>query len=145
MKTFSKKILLSLVLFSIVLVPLIVSAEPIEIPNPLEYDTLVELIEAITNFIFTLALVAAPLVFLIGGFVFLTSGGDANKIKQGKDIMVYAAIGFAIILSIKGLVGLIKQVLGVEEQNVFFQIPFFFSIIKLKEIKRSILKNISER
>lgn len=136
-------ILLSLVL--IFVIPSIVSSETVTFEPPTKYDTLSELIEALTNFIFVIALVAAPLVFLIGGFFFLTSGGDANKVQQGKNIMIYAAVGFAIILSVKGLVELIKNVLGVEESTVYFKNSLFLGIINLRKIKKGrYLKNIFE-
>jgi hypothetical protein len=132
LKNNMKRILPILIFLSIVFVFLtpLAFAETVEIKNPIEYNTLVELIEAFTNFIFVIAMVAAPLVFLIGGFVFLTSGGDSSRIKQGKDIMIYAALGFAIILSVKGLVELIKQALGVDQETTYFQNILFFSIMK---------------
>jgi len=99
----------------LIMIPLAVLAEdPPEIKNPIIYDTIIEVVESLTSFVFTLGIVLAPLVFLIGGFVFLTSGGDTNKVQKGKDIMVYAVIGFAIILLVKGLVELIKNALGVK-------------------------------
>jgi hypothetical protein len=44
--------------------------------------------------------------------------------------MIYAALGFAIILSVKGLVELIKQALGVDQETTYFQNILFFSIMK---------------
>jgi len=110
-----KTFLISLLFSLLIMIPLAVLAEdPPEIKNPIIYDTIIEVVESLTSFVFTLGIVLAPLVFLIGGFVFLTSGGDTNKVQKGKDIMVYAVIGFAIILLVKGLVELIKNALGVK-------------------------------
>ena len=110
-----KTFLISLLFSLLLIIPLAVLAEdPPEIKNPIIYDTIIEVVESLTSFVFTLGIVLAPLVFLIGGFVFLTSGGDTNKVQKGKDIMVYAVIGFAIILLVKGLVELIKNALGVK-------------------------------
>jgi len=41
----------------------------------------------------------ALLMFIYGGFLWLTSGGEAEKIKKGKDTMVWAILGIAIIFS----------------------------------------------
>jgi membrane protease YdiL (CAAX protease family) len=113
MKTFSKKILLSLVLFSIVLVPLIVSAEPIEILNPLSYNSLAELVEGVTDFLYGISLVLAPLFIVIAGYFFVTAAGDPNKIETGKKIILFTVIGFIIILLSKGLINAVKDALGV--------------------------------
>ncbi|MBU1179848.1 pilin [Patescibacteria group bacterium] len=39
----------------------------------------------------------ALLMFIYGGFLWLTSGGSPEKIKKGKDVLVWAVIGLAII------------------------------------------------
>ena len=110
-----KTFLISLLFSLLLIIPLAVLAEDSpEIKNPIIYDTIIEVVESLTNFVFTLGIVLAPLVFLIGGFVFLTSGGDTNKVQKGKDIMIYAVIGFVIVLLVKGLVELIKNALGVK-------------------------------
>ena len=137
-----KTFLISLLFSLLIMIPLAVLAEDSpEIKNPIIYDTIIEVVESLTNFVFTLGIVLAPLVFLIGGFVFLTSGGDTNKVQKGKDIMVYAVIGFVIILLVKGLVELIKNALGVKEETVYYFKDFMFlGIINLKRIKRSIFE-----
>ena len=137
-----KTFLISLLFSLLIMIPLAVLAEdPPEIKNPIIYDTIIEVVESLTSFVFTLGIVLAPLVFLIGGFVFLTSGGDTNKVQKGKDIMVYAVIGFVIILLVKGLVELIENTLGVKEETVYYFKDFMFlGIINLKRIKRSIFE-----
>ena len=39
----------------------------------------------------------ALLMFVIGGYFWLTAAGNSDKIKAGKDIMVYTALGLLII------------------------------------------------
>ena len=41
----------------------------------------------------------ALLMFVYGGFVWLTSSGSPDKIKTGKDIFMWAAIGLVVIFS----------------------------------------------
>ncbi len=38
-------------------------------------------------------------VFMYGGFLWLTSRGSSEKIREGLDVMLYAAIGIFIIFS----------------------------------------------
>ena len=80
--------------------------------NPSTIGTIPELIEAILNFIFTLSFPILTGVMLYAGFVMLTSSGDANKFQQGVNVIIYASIGFLIILTSKGIVAVLKDVLG---------------------------------
>ena len=104
-----KKILLISILLSL---PIIVSA--VEFQNPLEYETLGELIDAIIKFIFYIAVVIAPLVVIIGAFYLLTAGGDPKKIGTGKNIIIYTLIGLAIIMLARGLLAMIESIIGVK-------------------------------
>ena len=127
-----------LILYSFLLVLIIIGfgfkeVLAVEIKNPLTVETVTELIDKIINFVWYLAIVAAPIMFLIGGFTFLTSAGSPDKVKRGRDIMVYAAIGLAIVLLCKGLIELVKDVLGVKE-TVYFKNFLFFATIGLKKM-----------
>jgi len=106
-----KKIFLILI-STLLLLPLIALA--IEFQNPLEYDTFAELVNAIMNFIFVIAIVTVPLVVIIGAFQLMTAAGDPKKIGTGKNMIVYALVGLAIILFARGLIAMIKQAMGVQ-------------------------------
>jgi len=80
--------------------------------NPSTIGTIPKLIEAILNFIFTLSFPILTGVMLYAGFVMLTSSGDANKFQQGVNVIIYASIGFLIILTSKGIIAVLKDVLG---------------------------------
>ncbi|MDO8598692.1 MAG: pilin [bacterium] len=41
----------------------------------------------------------ALLMFIYGGFLWLTSGGAAEKIQKGKETMVWAILGIAVIFA----------------------------------------------
>lgn len=89
--------------------PLLTKAQ--RIPNPLEYETFGELINAIIDFIFWVAIVIAPIVIIIAAFYFLTSAGDPEKVRTAKRIILFAFIGLIIILSGRGIVALVMQIL----------------------------------
>lgn len=107
-----RKILSFLIFLGLVL-PTFLSAQ-ITIENPLKAKTFEELISNIINFIFYLAIALVPLMVIIGAFYILTAGGEEKKVTTGKNIIFYAIIGFAIILLAKGLVAVIKDILGVK-------------------------------
>lgn len=104
-----KKILLISILLSL---PIIVLA--VEFQNPLEYETFGELIDAIIDFIFYIAVVVAPLMIIIGAFYLLTAGGDPKKIGTGKNIIIYTLIGLAIVMLARGLIAMVESVIGVK-------------------------------
>ena len=53
------------------------------------------IIQAILGLVGSVAL----LMFIWGGFLWLTAAGNPDKIKQGRDTMVWAAVGIAFIFS----------------------------------------------
>ena len=97
-----------------VIVP-VVSGAVVKLDNPLEVDTLWEFVLLIANFIFRLALWIAPIMFIIGGFYYLTAAGSPEKIETGKKIILYTIIGLIIIISAKGLINMFKDIFDIEE------------------------------
>ena len=45
----------------------------------------------------------ALLFFVYGGLIWMTSSGNAEKVKKGRDTLVWAAIGLVVIFSAYGL------------------------------------------
>jgi uncharacterized membrane protein len=88
-------------------------AQGVNIDNPLRYNSVEEIINAIINWFFYIAIVLVPLIIVIGAFIILTSAGDSGKVKKGKSLIVWSLIGFAIILFSKGIISLIKSIIGV--------------------------------
>jgi hypothetical protein len=69
----------------------------VTLENPLPIDTVPELvgraIKAILGIIGSLAL----MVFVYGGFVWLTAAGNVERVARGKSTLIWAAIGLAVI------------------------------------------------
>ena len=81
--------------------------------NPIQATEFEGIIDNIIDFIFKIALVLAPLMVVIGGVLLVTSGGNAQQITQAKNLILWTAIGFFILLLAKGILSLIEQILGV--------------------------------
>ncbi len=106
--------------------PIYVSSQGIEgdpdpsahgLTNPLGENTTFE--GLIGTLIEWLIKIGAPIlvIFIIwGGFQILTAGDNENKYKSGKNTIMYAVIGYAIILLAGGLISVIKEFLGVSGQ-----------------------------
>jgi hypothetical protein len=62
----------------------------------------------IENLLYTLGFVVTIVFMIIGGYQMLTSAGDPKKFEQGKTTLLYAAIGFIVILIARSIVSWIK-------------------------------------
>ncbi len=82
------------------------------IENPLSAESLEELVENLIDFIFKIALVLTPLMIIIAGFLLVTAGGSIEQVTKAKRIILWAVIGFLIVLLAKGIVAIIKGLLG---------------------------------
>lgn len=55
-------------------------------------------ISAVMSTVYWAAGIVAVLVIIVAGFIFITSKGDANKIAQAKNAILYAVIGLVVVL-----------------------------------------------
>ncbi len=89
-------------------------ANQICICNPINAGKFEDIINNLIDFIFKIAIVLAPLMIIVGGFLFITSAGDPKKTSQAKSLMIWTAVGLLILLLSKGILGIINQLLGVK-------------------------------
>ncbi|MFA6919157.1 MAG: pilin [Patescibacteria group bacterium] len=73
-------------------------------------DLIKKFILSILGFSGVLALIA----FVYGGMFWLVSMGDTNKITKGKNIMIWAVFGLAVIFGSYAIVSAIYSVLGIQ-------------------------------
>ncbi len=66
--------------------------------NPLGTTSIREVISRLIQSILGVTGSVALLMFVYGGFLFLVSAGEPNKVKTGKEVMKYAALGLIIIV-----------------------------------------------
>ncbi|MCP6718301.1 MAG: pilin [Patescibacteria group bacterium] len=100
-------------LVAVTMMPGTLSADTIEIKNPLASDEFEDIINNVINFIFKIATVLAPLMVIMAGFLFVTAGGNLEQIKRAKNIIIWTAVGFFVILLARGIMGMIMNLLGV--------------------------------
>ncbi len=77
-------------------------------------------IDAAIPFVFALAF----LVFIWGMFkAFILGGSDPEKQSEGKQLMLYAIVGFVIMVSLWGVVNLVTGIFGFDAQDQTIDIP----------------------
>ena len=68
------------------------------------------------EFIFRIIGTVAFVLFIAGGFVMITSFGNAEKFKKGRDILIAATVGLIIAFSAFFLVRELLDILGVANE-----------------------------
>jgi len=90
-------------------------AQAILLPNPLGTDvnSIPELINRVIIAILGIVGALALLMFVWGGLLWMTSAGNVEQVKKGRDTLVWASIGLLIIFASYTLVSTIfKSLLG---------------------------------
>jgi hypothetical protein len=91
---------------------------PINLPNPLTCVSgsgepqILCVAGRVIKGIFILANPIAVIMILIGAFQLLASGGSPERVTKGRKTILYAVVGYAIVLLAQGLVLIIKEILG---------------------------------
>jgi Type IV secretion system pilin len=85
----------------------------VTLPNPLgNVTTLQDIATSFTNFLIAIAIPLTAIMALVGGFQMITAGGDPEKFASGRKTLMYAAIGFAVVVLAGGIVAIVKNLLG---------------------------------
>jgi hypothetical protein len=85
---------------------------PISLPNPISATSFTQVVANITQILLEIAIPLTAIMAIIGGFQMITAGGDPEKFSKGRKTLMYAAIGFAVVLLAGGLVAIIRNLLG---------------------------------
>jgi len=106
--------ILLLILISLFLVNSVQAEDTtVKIPDPLggQADDIPFLVGNIINYILGILGVLALVMFISGGIMWMTSGGVPDKIKKGRDTLVWAILGLALIFFSYGLLDFILKAL----------------------------------
>ena len=82
-----------------------------EIVNPIRAQSFKEIIDAIANFAIIIVAPISVIVILYAGTLFMFSGGDVEKVKKAKHALLWAVVGLGIVLTGRGLIYIIQDVL----------------------------------
>ena len=103
-----------IILNSLLFLPVFAQDEEIELPNPLGGNvTLITIVARVIRFILGIVGVLALIMIIYGGITWMTSGGNVEQVKKGKNTLVWAILGLAltffaysiVVFAIKKLIG----------------------------------------
>lgn len=106
MKLSRKKIIISSL--ALLLVPLVSFAA---LQNPLGTTSINSVIGTLIKALLGISGSVALLMFVWGGFQWLISAGNPDRIKKGKETLIWAAIGLAVIFGAYALVNAVIKAL----------------------------------
>jgi len=114
-----KKVLSALVLISLLAVPVVsLAGYEGETPGQKQQELissgeeLINLIDNIANWIFVALLALAGIFLIVAGFMWVTAGGNIENTAKARQMLINALIGVAIGLGAKGLIAVVKSLLG---------------------------------
>lgn len=89
------------------------SAKTVSLTNPLgDIKSPQVLVGQIINSLFGIIGSLALVMFIYGGFLWMTSAGSSEQVKKGKDIFIWAVVGLVVIFSAYSLVRFVIQGVG---------------------------------
>lgn len=120
MKKLAISISLSVLLFFSIIMPVFAGDSAcktedgtVKLCNPLKtIETPQALIGQIINSLFGIIGSLALVMFVYGGFLWMTSSGSAEQVKKGKDIFIWAVVGLVVVFSAYSLVRFVIQGVG---------------------------------
>ena len=83
----------------------------ISLDNPLCTTSITQIINNVLNWLIVYSIPVLALMILIGGFQILTAKDSPDKITNGKKTIMYAVVGFTIILISKGVALIILSII----------------------------------
>jgi hypothetical protein len=110
-----KKFLTSVILISLLAVPAVnVLAQSNTtgqqtVPENLD---MIQVLNNIVDWLFTILLVVAALFIIIAAFYFITASGNPETVAKARNFVLYALVGVAVAVAARGLVALIQRIVG---------------------------------
>ncbi|MGC9968216.1 MAG: pilin [Minisyncoccia bacterium] len=91
----------------------VTGSNPTTLQNPLgSCNDLTCPMTAVMNFLFTIAIPLCGILVLVGGFQMMMAAGNPEKFTKGKKTILYAVIGFAVVLIAGSVAALIQNLFG---------------------------------
>jgi len=99
-----KKIVLSLTLTSLLVFPVLVFAAD----APPESVDIMATLDGIVDWVFSILVVFAAIMLVWAGFSFVTAGGDATKLGEARQKILFALIGIIVAFASRGLIAFVQ-------------------------------------
>jgi len=110
-----KNLIFIISLLTIFLIALPALGQDFAFKNPFkEITTITSLIEAIINFLKSLAVIVSAILIVYAGYLYMTSAGNQQKIETAQKTLIWALVGIGVILIASAITKVIENVLEVD-------------------------------
>lgn len=105
----------TLLVLTIITIPVVAFADTMPyLENPIKCDDAHCLFLQMIRFFLAGVAIVSTLMFIWGGYLFLTSGGNAEQVKKGKDVILWSTVGIIVIIGSWVLIQyLVQNLVGV--------------------------------
>ena len=86
--------------------------QTVTIPNPLAANSITGLVDQIATWLLRVGLTISTIIIIWAAIVFMTSGGNAERVTMARKTLWYAIIGIVILLLAKGVTSLVNNFLS---------------------------------
>ena len=85
----------------------------INLPNPICSDcTIIGVLETVTKYLLAVGIPIVAIMVIWGAYQIMFAQGEAEKVRSGVKTVVFAAVGYGIVLLAWGVISLVKELLG---------------------------------
>lgn len=99
-------------LFFFTLAPAPAQATIVNVVNPINATSVPELVNNVVRTILGIVGALALFMFVYGGMLWMTSGGNSTRIEKGKDTLIWATIGLFVIFASYAILNFILTALA---------------------------------
>lgn len=107
----------------------------VDVQNTLTITKVDDLFGKILSYLQTVIVTIALIFLLIGGFLYLTSGGDSGRVESAKNSIFYALVGLALALAAPAFIKQIYDILGAGAAPI----PAGGTVLSLLQIAQNVL------
>ena len=79
--------------------------------DPFDGKTIFTIIQSIIGYLILIGAPILAVMVIYGGFLILTAGDSPEKVKSGKDVILWAVVGYTIVLCSWGVIYIMGQII----------------------------------
>lgn len=83
----------------------------IEIKNPIKTSDFAKIVENFLLWILSVAGILTLFMLVVGGIMYMTAGGDEQKVTTAKKVVTWTIIGLALILASYSIIKVLDEIL----------------------------------
>ena len=91
--------------------------------DPFDGKTIFTIIQSIIGYLILIGAPILAVMVIYGGFLILTAGDSPEKVKSGKDVILWAVVGYTIVLCSWGVIYIMGQIITGSSDTFIKKIP----------------------